>query len=201
MKPYIEFYKKIRYPDGYDYTCKQCQRPGENERNKRPKSNRTKTVSREMRKLEQARISLALGNISQEIYNEALQSYKESKRDSQNERQRKRYKTDPSFRAVRNVRSRLKRFLNSRNKYSKSLGCSVQELRSHIEHQFQPGMNWENYGQWELDHIVPLALAFKQGAEEFAKACNYKNLQPLWKTDHDIKTRNDLDLIKRHVLS
>lgn len=195
-KPLIEFYKKIRYTDGYDYTCKQCQRPGENERNKRPKSNHIKTVSRELRKLEQARVSLALGNISQEKYNEVLWAYKESKRDSQNERQRKRYKSDPAFRAIRNVRSRLKRFLNSKNKYSKSLGCSVQELRSHIEHQFQSGMSWENYGMWELDHVIPLALAFQRGPEAFTEACNYKNLQPLWKIDHDIKTRKDVDLIK-----
>ena len=148
-----------------------------------------------MRRLEQARLSLALGNISQEKYNEVLQSYKESKRDSQNERQRKRYKADPSFRAVRNVRSRLKRFLKGKKEYSKSLGCSVQELRSHIERQFQSGMSWENYGEWELDHIVPLALAFRQGGEEFTKACYYTNLQPLWKSDHIKKTRKDVELL------
>ena len=29
------------------------------------------------------------------------------------------------------------------------------ELRDHLESQFAHGMNWDNYGQWHVDHIRP----------------------------------------------
>lgn len=195
IKPLTQFYKKIRYPDGYDYVCKQCQRPGEAERNKRPKSNQPRNVSREMDKLQRARTSLALGTITQAKFDSILEAYRESKRVSQNQHQRQRYQSDMTFRAIKNVRSRLKRFLANKDRYSKSLGCSQAELRSHIEHQFKEGMGWDNYGDWELDHIVPLALAHKQGEDAFQKACHFSNLQPLWKQDHIEKTRADMKLI------
>jgi hypothetical protein len=30
-----------------------------------------------------------------------------------------------------------------------------------MESQFKKGMTWENYGEWHLDHKIPLALAKK----------------------------------------
>jgi hypothetical protein len=39
-------------------------------------------------------------------------------------------------------------------------------------------MSWDNYGEWHIDHIKPLALAHTE--EETYKLCHYTNLQPLW---------------------
>ena len=36
------------------------------------------------------------------------------------------------------------------------LGCSVEEFKAHITEQLRDGMSWDNYGRWEIDHIVPL---------------------------------------------
>ncbi|MFW6233536.1 MAG: hypothetical protein ACOC3Z_02650, partial [Nanoarchaeota archaeon] len=36
------------------------------------------------------------------------------------------------------------------------LGYSSVQLKHHIEKQFKDGMTWENYGEWEIDHIRPL---------------------------------------------
>ena len=45
-------------------------------------------------------------------------------------------------------------------------------------------MNWDNYGEWEVDHIKPCS-SFNLLNEEERKECfHYSNLQPLWKGDN-----------------
>lgn len=39
-------------------------------------------------------------------------------------------------------------------------------------------MTWENYGQWHIDHIIPLAEG--KTARQLNKLCHYTNLAPLW---------------------
>lgn len=43
-------------------------------------------------------------------------------------------------------------------------------------------MNWDNYGEWHIDHIKPLAIA--KNKKEIECLFNYKNLQPLWAKDN-----------------
>ena len=62
------------------------------------------------------------------------------------------------------------------------LGCTIEELRQHIESQFKEGMSWNNYGKWHIDHIIP--IKYKQDGiiptlEEVAKRLHYTNTQPL----------------------
>lgn len=83
-----------------------------------------------------------------------------------------------------------------KNKYRsglaiESLGCSIDELKVYLEFQFQDGMSWENYGEWEIDHIVPLFKFDLTNSEQVKKACNFSNLQPLWKKDHYKKSQKD----------
>jgi hypothetical protein len=53
-----------------------------------------------------------------------------------------------------------------------------------LEKKFLPGMNWENYGEWHIDHIVPCS-SFDLSKSEQQKICfNYSNLQPLWAADN-----------------
>jgi 5-methylcytosine-specific restriction endonuclease McrA len=59
------------------------------------------------------------------------------------------------------------------------IGCSIKEAREHLESQFEPWMTWENHGEWEIDHIIPVSLFDLTIPEEQKKAFNYKNLQPL----------------------
>lgn len=60
-------------------------------------------------------------------------------------------------------------------------GCTVQQLKQHLETQFKPGMTWENYGsEWHIDHIIPLAAFDLKKLGEQMKAFRWNNLQPLW---------------------
>lgn len=95
-----------------------------------------------------------------------------------------RRKTDPSFRAIQNARVRARDFIRGNQKYSKRLRCSFKVFKIHIESQFVEGMTWENYGEWHIDHVFPLSVAFEQGPEIFSNACKYTNLQPLWASDN-----------------
>ena len=72
------------------------------------------------------------------------------------------------------------------------LGCTIEELRQHIEGQFTEGMSWNNYGKWHIDHIIP--IKYKQDGiiptlEEAAKRLHYSNTQPLW-ADENISKGN-----------
>ena len=67
-------------------------------------------------------------------------------------------------------------------KTQEMLGVSWEICKAHIERQFTKRMNWSNYGEWHIDHIIPLGSAKTE--EEIIKLCHYSNLQPLWAFDN-----------------
>lgn len=62
------------------------------------------------------------------------------------------------------------------------LGCSYEELITHLESKFIIGMNWRNYGEWHIDHIIPISSG--KTIEEIESLSKYTNLQPLWAEDN-----------------
>jgi hypothetical protein len=73
----------------------------------------------------------------------------------------------------------------------RDLGCSVEELKTHLESKFQTGMTWENwgrgFGKWNIDHVMPLSAFDLTERAQFLIACNYTNLQPLWYEENQSK--------------
>lgn len=94
-------------------------------------------------------------------------------------------KDDPSYRMYRNVHRRSGQALSGLYSPSRAVGCAHGKLRTHIENQFTVGMTWDNYRQWEVDHIIPLSAANSQ--DNIIQLCHYKNLQPLWKRENRMK--------------
>ena len=90
-----------------------------------------------------------------------------------------------------NLVSRLKNRLLNKNKKSTFdiLGYSVDDLKNHLESKFQPGMTWENYGKWEIDHVTPDSWFVYNSTEDegFKNSWALENLQPLWKSDNASK--------------
>jgi len=100
-----------------------------------------------------------------------------------------RMKHDIDFKLRTRLRTRLNNAIRDNLKTGsaiRDLGCSIEELKVHLESRFQPGMTWDNYGfyGWHIDHIVPLVSFDLSNREELLKACNYNNLQPLWAEDN-----------------
>lgn len=66
------------------------------------------------------------------------------------------------------------------------VGYTLEDLMCHLERQFQPGMTWETYGKWHIDHRKPLAsFAYVSTDDpEFRECWALSNLQPLWAEDN-----------------
>jgi hypothetical protein len=90
-----------------------------------------------------------------------------------------------------NIRSLVSKIIKDGG-YSKTsktfqiLGCTAEEFMIHIENQFVEEMNWDNYGEWEYDHIYPVSLA--ESEEHLIQLNHYTNFQPLWREDNRKKS-------------
>ena len=107
------------------------------------------------------------------------------------QRTRERLKVDPYFRMVHNLRSRVRGAIKNNkksNSTAKLTGCPLPDLRNHIASQFQTGMTWNNYGQWEIDHKRPCASFDLSTPEQQRECFHFTNLQPLWKADNRAKS-------------
>jgi hypothetical protein len=94
---------------------------------------------------------------------------------------------NPVYRIKKNLRDRLRSAIKGGYKSGSAiaeLGCSLEELTIRFEKMFKPGMSWENYGEWHIDHIKPLSKFDLTIKEQLLLAVNYKNLQPLWAVEN-----------------
>lgn len=103
---------------------------------------------------------------------------------------RARRQRDLSFRIGANLSTALYKAFRRRGVAKSSLlnllGCSIDELRSHLQRQFLPGMSWENYGYhgWHIDHIRPRSSFDLTDPDQQKQCFHYTNLQPLWGFDN-----------------
>jgi hypothetical protein len=102
---------------------------------------------------------------------------------------RDRRKSDLEFKLRGDISSRTRSAIKRSGikKTSKTiilLGCSIKELKFHLEKQFQEDMSWDNYGLWHIDHIKPCSSFNLLDPEEQKKCFHYSNLQPLWAKDN-----------------
>tara|TARA_R110000765_G_scaffold363919_1_gene454117 strand:- start:1251 stop:1937 length:687 start_codon:yes stop_codon:yes gene_type:complete len=103
---------------------------------------------------------------------------------------RQRLQRDPVFRLLRNMRNGLWRCLSGRLKNSHTMqyvNMVPDELMDYLEGRFTEGMTRDNYGEWHVDHIRPLAsfdFTRPDKEEQLHMAWNYTNLQPLWAADN-----------------
>ena len=67
------------------------------------------------------------------------------------------------------------------------LGCNIETFKKHIEQQFIEGMSWKNYGEWHIDHKIPLKYN-KPSLKEVAQRRHYTNTQLMWASENMSKS-------------
>ena len=93
----------------------------------------------------------------------------------------------PRYVLENNIRSRLHQAMTGYRKSAKTLvllGCSIPELKAHLERQFLPGMTWANRSAWHIDHIRPCSSFDLLDPEQQRCCFHFSNLQPLWAADN-----------------
>lgn len=113
---------------------------------------------------------------------------------------RERMQRDPSVGLHKMVSHRIRRTLGrgrGLQKWSEILGYTFDELKVHIERQFQPGMSWGNRDEWHVDHIRPLAQFSPSGLDDpvLKEAWALSNLRPMWAGENQRKHAARLFLI------
>lgn len=76
-------------------------------------------------------------------------------------------------------------------KIAARFGFTADDLKAHLEPLFKPGMTWENHGDWQIDHVIPIcSFRYESYDDPQFKACwALKNLQPLWEKENLLKGR------------
>jgi len=118
-----------------------------------------------------------------------MADYRKNKRDvllpKQRAYQNGKLANDPIYKLKKRMRTRLYCALINQGaiKSARSqelFGCTIPEMKVHLESQFTEGMSWENFGSfWHVDHVSPLA-AFDLTKPHIQKlAFHYSNCRPL----------------------
>lgn len=188
-----EFWKDKHTSDGLYSCCRSCKK---------------KLESTERRRQNQLECGRKWRHENREYTNSYQRKYQGKKR-----------KTDTAFRlraivstAITN-RMKGKRYNNQSDRLTKKilehLPYSVDQLKAHLESQFEPWMSWDNWGRydpnrktWQIDHIIPQSkLPFTDfNDDNFKKLWALKNLRPL-EVIANIKKGNkliDIDNVYNH---
>ena len=110
-------------------------------------------------------------------------------------RYKERYANDLDYKMRKVLRARvrgaIKDYANKGTVKSKKtmdlIGCSLEDLKKHLESQFTDGMSWDNHGEWHIDHIIPCSSFDLSLTEDQERCFCYTNLQPLWALDNMTK--------------
>lgn len=209
-KKHDYFTKNKTKKDGFNNYCKICQKKYR-EKNKQ----KNKTYQKQYRKINQEKLLLQQKfyriNNKQKIkdrdkkyriknknkirikHQEWSNKNREYLREYKNQKYHDKHKHNLQNRLRSSLRSRIRLAIGKGKKCAKTMdlvGCTLEDLRKHIEKQFVDGMNWNNYGinGWHIDHIKPCSSFDLTKINEQIKCFHYTNLQPLWAKDNLIKS-------------
>ena len=67
-----------------------------------------------------------------------------------------------------------------------------EKYSNHFFALFCEGMTFDNYGEWQIDHIIPVTKWLDKGIYDLDIINSCENLQPMWKKDNLLKSNNIL---------
>lgn len=194
QKPFESFYKGKQNKDGFRSSCKDCIK-------KYQEDNREAKIEylKQYKKLNKDILSIKNKEYRErnkdrikkweEENKSYFKKYRQENKDKVRNYINKRNKKEPVFRFKNNVRRLiLHSFKRGKNNFKKTdkteqiLGCTIVFFMSYISLKFEKRMNFNNHGEWHLDHIIPLATAKTE--DDVIKLNHYTNFQPLWAKDN-----------------
>lgn len=184
------FFRQKSKPLGLMYHCKECHM------NSQKNSDKWKAY--------QKKYNLNFYHKNKDAEKLRGKLYKISNKDLIRKRELGYYKNNPIHR-LRVCMSSLLRYSIKSNKNNQKtfdlLGYNLTELKQHIEKKFQDGMSWDNYGEWHIDHIKPIASFnnLEIGSNDFKECWSLNNLQPLWAYNN--RSKGSMWNGKKHFLN
>ena len=142
-------------------------------------------------------------------YKKYNKQYRAENKKKRNEHEKHRKLIDPNYKLRKNIsifiNGSIKKNYLSIKKY---LPYTIEELKDHLEQQFESWMTWSNWGRydtntwkdddqstwtWQIDHIIPHSTFnyTSMEDEEFKKCWSLNNLRPL------SAKQNHMDGVKR----
>jgi hypothetical protein len=199
-----EFYKSKNCKDGLYPKCKACKKEldqlnyiknvdqKKEKARKRYEENKDEILEknskrREKNKERYAQITKLWYTNNKSRVLEYNRKWREKNRDqarkTQQNWQKKRLQKNPQLKVGRNVGSMIRNAIKDQKagrRWEELVGYTLQDLTSHLESQFIPEMNWNNYGTyWHVDHKRPQSWFDQTDPEQFKKCWSLNNLQPL----------------------
>ena len=136
-----------------------------------------------------------LSNYIKEYRENNVDKIRQIKRDYERNRKAR----DPLYKLISNFRTAIYQVLKESNveknkHYFDILQYTPEELITHLENKFTDKMSWDNYGDWHVDHKLPITHFNIQemGDEEFMRCWSLDNLQPMWGFDNIFKSNKIL---------
>lgn len=179
--PITEFYKHKQKKDGLDSWCKNCS------------------------KLNKQRYYSKIENI-QHKRNWDKEYYQRTKFTEKRQNYEKNYRKENRLNINQqiNIMYSLKRVTNStlEKSWETLVPYNLQQLKEHLESQFDDNMNWDNYGSyWEIDHIIPQnQFKFNNSEDKEFQICwSLANLRPLSISENRSRPKNGSDLTKEQI--
>jgi hypothetical protein len=178
LKPASEFFSVIITKDGLSTHCKSCASQAQKERRKNNPDLYAKYDKERWSKYDK------------EHQREMHRKWREKNRAKRNAYRRthhaKRVASDDNYRIALGIRSRIYSALKGIRKSKPTeqiIGCTFPELIKHIESQWEPWMNWRNWGEeegcWQIDHIVPVSAFDLTDFSQQDICFHFLNLRPL----------------------
>jgi len=187
IKQISEFKTSVRAKKGYECICRECY-------NLENKESYWENIDESRKRGRESNTRRRSDPEVREENKERLKEFHIKNPDYRRNYVANRAKSDVGFVLGRRLRNRINSVIKNNQKAGsavKDLGCSVGDLKKHLEDQFYhrktgEAMTWENYGVygWHIDHIIPLAKFDLSDREQFLKVCHFTNLQPLWAEDN-----------------
>jgi hypothetical protein len=92
----------------------------------------------------------------------------------------------PAMRKIwKSYRNKISRYVEPGTSFSLPyvMGCDRYTLKLYLESEFEPGMGWENYGEWWMVNIRDHRKMDLTNEKDFLDYFNYQSYKPIWKKE------------------